>query len=492
MPKAKAYPTDTQEQRAADDAYLKEMKDRRTLIAANWKYYHGDHHQHLKADGTGTQDNLTINAIENIIDKSVAGLMGTDDQGNVIGIEFDIVDTPGEPGYRSVFQKMQDIFSPPEEVVNESQVFLDIVLEVNGDSALWLNVLLTGAIAGHVFLKLQPEGKEYIETGDLVPRIINLNPAFTGVFWQEDDHERVLWYRIEYELTRQDIVREISDDGEDTGRWLIYNFSKQTSQSSQWQLISDDVWDYPWPPVVDWQNASRPNSYYGKDDIRGLGALNDGLNFVASNTQRIIKHHAHPKTVITGMLEKDIKISQVDSVWSTSNPDAVVNNLEMQSDLSSSLVWINTLTRFLYDLASELSPGTVSDKLGAITNFGLRVLFRDTLAKSAVKRLLASQGMRQLARRILELGGYDWRQRVNIIWPDPLPSDPLQEAQALTLDVQQGLSRETYLERRDYDPLQEAQRRQLQFMESGQVDDFEAQTAVADSLIGEDENAGQS
>jgi hypothetical protein len=229
-------------------------------------------------------------------------------------------------------------------------------------------------------------------------------------------------------------------------------------------MNAPETWEFPWPPIVEWKNLPKPHSYYGKSDVGSLGALNDGLNFVASNTQRILKHHAHPKTIGIGMKGGEVEETTVDGFWTVQAPksEADIFNLEMQSDLTSSLKFTQMLMRLVYDLSREISPGTVADRLGAITNFGLRVLFYDTLAKSGVKRLLMGEGLTRICRRILEIGGHDPKVKLNVNWPDPLPSDPLQQAQALSIDVEHGLSHTTYLERRGYDPEQEAQRHRVQ------------------------------
>lgn len=463
MPEAVRYYDDpnSQEARRVEEYHDKERSDRAKSHNTAWDYYNGNHRQPLKADGTGTNDNLIINLIEGIVDKGVSANLGVDDTGVARGVSFEIVDTPGEQGFmrRAAGLARRVLGQRPQ--VSADQKFLDEVFKANRVALLLLDALTNGSVMGHVFIKIVPDGRES-DDGQLVPRLINLHASNVTVFWDAADVERVLWYRIQYgengRRTRQDIVRGTNEDGSESGQWLIYNFSEIAT--GRWQAVGDpETWSYSWPPIIDWKNLPAPNNYYGKSDIGTIGRLNDGVNFVASNTQRILKHHAHPKTIASGVGANGIEATSIDGLWAIPSHEAKVYNLELQSDLSSSLQFIGLLWRAIFDLARELNPGTVADKLGAITNFGLRVLFNDSLSKAGIKRLLAGESLKRLCRHLLELGGYNPRVEINVMWPDPLPSDLLQTAQALVAMMPFGLSNQTALERAGFDPEQEAQRR---------------------------------
>ena len=463
MPPATKYITTSgAELNQLEDALRRERSVRVTFNAVAWRYYEGQHRQPLKSDGTGTDDNVIVNVTETIVDKGVANLLGVDDEGMVVGLTFDIVDEPGEPGFVGGSLAELPRMRRQQPKANPSQDYLDAVWNANNQQILLNDVLLSCSVTGHAFVKLLPDGKEG-EDGSPLPRLVNMNPDNVAVFWAEDDMDRVLWYRIEYARARQDIVRDVREDGTDGDQWLIYNYRRATEIAS-WESDGEpQVWPYAWPPVVDWKNRPNPRGYYGLSDVGLLGRLNDSLNFVMSNTQRILKHHAHPKTIGLGIKAGDVEATAVDGFWTVQagTESANIYNLEMQSDLASSLQFSQMLLRSMFDIGRELNPGTVADKLGQITNFGLRVLYSDSLSKAGIKRMLAGEALKRICRRLLELGGYDPRVKLNVIWPDPLPRDALQQAQALQIDAAHGLSQETYLERRGYDAAQEEQRSTL-------------------------------
>lgn len=486
MPAATKYVTEnsSSEARQLDEAFLRELRKRQKRHAAAWAYYEGDHREPLKADNTGTDDNLVINLIESVVDKGVSSLLGTDDQGMVKGLQFEVVDEPGEEGFvPRMFGRLRRAVSSEEPA--PEQDYLDALWAANQQNILLADAFLSAAVTGHGFVKIVPDGKEG-ESGETLPRLVNLNPDNVTVFWADDDVERVLWYRIQFSKTRQDIVREVGEDGADSGQWLVYNYTRQTDHAD-WDLIGGEVrWPHSWPPVVDWKNRSNPRGYYGRSDVGTLGRLNDGLNFVASNTQRILKHHAHPKTIVVGVGAEQLERTAVDSLWaigSASRDKVEVKNLEMASDLGSSLNFVTLIWRAIFDLGRELNPGTVADKLGDITNFGLRVLFSDSLAKSGMKRMLTGDALTRLNRRLLELANLNAKVKLNIIWPDPLPGDPLAMANALKVMSELGLSNETALERAGYDAEQEQQRQAVQRRETAATARI-AQGAVQAAALG--------
>ena len=513
MPSAAQYITDpnSKDAQPVERAYVKEMAARTTALGEAWRYYEGDMARPLRADKTRVDDNVIINLVELLVEKGVSNLFGTDEIGEIEGVEFHLVTAPhplplaplvslprlageggrtppslfggGRPGGgEALLAKARRVLGI--DSLRAPQRWLDSFWKANKKNLLLHDLGLSGGLSGHVFLKLMP-GKPY-------PRLINLNPSTVTAFWDENDLDRVLWYRIQYPaaggVRRQDIVRvdptsqtlsltlpRIAGEGIEPGAvpslvktgegvrrtgggesWLIYDYSG-SGKGKEWSLDAVTEWPYPWPPVIDWKNLPRPNTYYGKNDIGQNGRLNDSLNFIAGNIQRILKNHANPKSIGTGFSADKLSEAAVGSLWVIDNPDARIYNLEMQSDLASSLAFAQLIRRAFFDSGRELDPATVQDSLGNLTNFGLRVLYKDVLGKNTTKRLHYGDGLRRVCEYALELGGFGAGADVNVVWPDPLPSDPLPTAQALQLDVNVGgLSKTTYLRRRGYDPEQEA------------------------------------
>lgn len=485
-----------------EDAYRSEHDKRVKWLAYQWDGYEGRHIKHLVDDGTNTDDNVVFNVTGLVIDKGVSDLVGTTETGVIEGPKFDIVGDSGEKP--TIIQRLGRAFRPDVSKSPE-QLWLDRTWEVNNKELFLHNMALTSGVTGHNFIKVIPD--YYPNSDDTekpLPRLVLLNPAHVTAFWDEGDKATVRAYRIQYghegSQKRQDIVWESEraaqhDDGtESVGRWVVYDYEQKNS--NKWIFVKETVWEYSWPPIVQWQNLPDPNDFYGCGDVSETNRkLNDSLNFTNSNIQRIIKYHADPKTIGTGIKPEDVLATAIDRFLAIQQADAKVFNLEMSSDLSSSMNFANTLRRGFFDGTRELDPATVEDRLGDLTNFGLRVLFGDKVKKTGTKRMMCGMGLTDINQRILELGGFGVNRKVTIKWPDVLPSDPVAQSTALDTDTKHGLSQESYLEKRGYDAELEAMRRENDIAEGALRDTVGRQGALVDRLrIGQNRGApnGQS
>lgn len=485
MPAAIRYGTpNTPQWKSAETDFTKESIARHSDAKQAWAYYLGEHKKPLKPDKSQVDDNMVINLIGLIVDKGVSALFGASEVEVDGGVKFAIVNQPGEPGFvvktaNKVVSAVRDFFGAVKQQIEDpAQDYLDLVWRANQKNILLHDLAMYGGLLGHVFVKLIPNGVTDPETGNQVTRIVNLDPKTVTVYWSASDYSQVLWYRVQYDSGgasyREDTVRALDDKGNPLDYWLIYTYERESAtqmrQQGEWKQVGDPVrWGYSFAPIIDWKNMPMPGSYYGRDDVvQNSIKLNDALNFIASNIARILKHHASPKTIATGVAKQDIVPTGVDGLWTIEKETAKVYNLEMQTDLGSSLNFMQFLRRATFDGARELDPTSVQDQLGALTNFALRVLYHDTLQKGGTKRLLYGDGLLRLCRALLALGNLATTVKLSVDWPEPLPNDPVAQAQALAIDVTTGgLSKETYLEKRGYDAEQEAQRREMEQFEAG-------------------------
>lgn len=448
---------------ALENEQRRELDERLLVINKNWEYYKGKMRQPLKNDKTGVDDNVRFPLVQNIVDKGVAGMLGNDDVGIVEGIVFLVLsdETPRfsrrtNTEFLAALRNMVRSVTGEDELT-QAQRYIDATWQANNKGALLHNIFLLLSITGHIFIKILPnyyDGK--------LARFLPLDTRHVTVFWKEDDPETVLWYRYEFGRERfrirQDFVQEAD------GTWHNYEY-REGKDHAGWLLGVDEKWDLAVPPMIDWQNLPLPvasGQYYGRDDIGILTDLNDSVNFIASNMQRIQKHHAHPKTIVTGAEAKDIQ-TEINTLYAIGSEKAEVYNLEMKSDMSSSLNFLRAVEHAIYAYGREVDPVALVEKFGdRLTNFAVRVIHGDTLAKRQAKWMVTEAALARLQRGLLSLGGFSDSLRVDTIPPDPLPTDQFQQAETLTMDVGKlGLSQITALERRGYDPATEMERREL-------------------------------
>ena len=127
-----------------------------------------------------------------------------------------------------------------------------------------------------------------------------------------------------------------------------------------------------------------------------------------------------------------------DQIVQFGNADGKIANLEMQSDLASSQNFFLTIRQALFDITRTVDIDSVADKLGALTNFGLKVLYNDALAKVNSKRELYGDALLELNSRLLEMNGMD-NDPGEIVWPDVLPVNGMELSSELQQDLGMGI-----------------------------------------------------
>lgn len=92
----------------------------------------------------------------------------------------------------------------------------------------------------------------------------------------------------------------------------------------------------------------------------------------------------------------------------------------------------------------------MSDKLGALTNFGLRVLYSDALEKNDTKRQLYGDAFKELNRRLLVLNGWEGEMSRpgDVVWGEAMTINILEELQADQIALELGvIDKETVIKR---------------------------------------------
>lgn len=411
------------------DNILYEEQQRQMRFKRAWDAYYGKLPKPLKVRLGQPDDNVQMNFSRVIVDKGVSFLFG-------------------QP---ITFELNEDLGSE-----NPAEEYLEDVWTANKQATLLQKLAMNGGVCGHTFMKI-------VVGATPLPRLIVLDPATVTVGYQPDDIEEVVWYRIQYPaidpMTGKAIaVRQVIQRETPTSWTIIDQISRSTvyvqnQMMGSWETVSQSRWPYAFPPIADCQNLPSPNEYWGISDLEeDVIGLNQSANFVLSNIARILRFHAHPRTWGKGFGGEQIK-SAIDETIILPSKDAELHNLEMQSDLSSSIEFYNRVKEALHEVAKipEIATGTV-DKLGPLSGVALQVLYQPLLEKTEIKRRTYGDLINEINKRLLVIGGYGEDQEPAIHWFEMLPSDPLTERQALVIDESLGVSKDTILRKLGYDP----------------------------------------
>lgn len=392
------------------------------------EYRRGKHKPPIKTP----DDAIVINFIGLLTDRSIANLFGK------------------EP-----------IFDLPGESDSAEQVYIDGVWAANRKMNLLKQAAMYGAESGTCYIKILPNGA-IDKTGAVVPRLVALDPSWVTMDTLPEDVDTVIRYTIAYTITdpitkKEKAIKQVIEHDADSSYWSVVDY---VSTGSRWDKVDESMWEFDFAPIISWQNLPEPGSPYGRPDItEDLIDLQNKINFVSSNTAKTIKYHAHPKTWARGFLKQEKVSWGADEMVISDDPNALVQNLEMQSDLGSSMDFIRYLRQALFDVSRAVDIDSMADKLGSLTNFGLRVLYQDALGKLEEKRGLYGEAIIEINHRLLVLSGAANTDGGEIDWPDVMPENENEVSQAIRNDLELGLvSKQTASGRRGYTWADEEQR----------------------------------
>lgn len=400
MPAANGYTTDqdTKEYKAQRSAAAEELQKRSEVFTRNWNYYAGNHKKWLKTSADGISDNVILNLCKQAVDRKVSFL----------------------------FPDLPQIILNQDGNTDETERQLADDWTKNGGAALLVEMATTGSIAGHVVAR--------VTVADGQPKIINLLPTNVLVWWNADNFRDVLWYEIQWSAAGQNWRQDIVPDG---ARWLIRNF---VQKGNQYELMTEEIWPYELSPIVAWPHKRNPKLHYGDDEF-GHAVLNDMVNLTASNIAKILRFHAHPLTVTDDKsLGKDnfiesgpsklVKVSQGSRVW----------NVEMQSDLSSSMNFLNMLVGMFNEQSKIVTLPADLRVFSNVTNFGIRAAFLPMSDDNERLQRQYGWGITEISKRLLMLRGKRVEREPIVKWGEALPVNAAEATNTLVTQYNAGFT----------------------------------------------------
>jgi hypothetical protein len=396
-----------------------------------WQYYLGNHKSQVKGSDT------ILNFAKVLVNKAINALFGKDLQIEV---------------------KAQE-----EAQTNKGQVFLDGVLVKSKKSNLFRKLGQNGAITGHAFLKIVNEQP--------TPRLIVLDSQNVSAIWDPLDVDKVLAYVVQFpfkDASGMKVYREITEKINDNA-WLITTQTSDERLRHKWETTDEVVWPYSFAPIADCQNIPLAGSYYGLPDLsEDVMELSDSVNFIASNIRKIIKFHGHPKTIAKGVNAKELQVDPDKAIVLT-NPSADIHNLEMQSDLSSSLNFLNLLRSALHEISEipEVATGKL-ENIGSLSGVALRILYQPLIDLTEPKQETYGDMLTDVCKRLLAIGGLGEKDTIEIHWPELLPSDIGTQIEQSIMLNNLGVSKDTLITRLGFDPELEKEKRSQEVEAIGQ------------------------
>jgi hypothetical protein len=441
-------------QSLAQAAIPQEDADRKREMQWAWKAYHGKIPNQLKVEPNKPNDNVRPNLCASIVDKGVSYLCGKP-------VKIEAID-----------EKKTKVDGQPSPI----QDFLDGFWGDDDEKmTLLTEIAMNGGVCGQTFVKIIPATRRM-----KYPRIVNLNPLLVRMVTHPEDCKIILAFVIEYPISyglqkRQIIARvdpdsnvELWGDNNPEDFWTITNYQRRAMGGGQdsWQQAGEQKdWPYPFPPIFTNQNLPNPNESWGITDLtEEIIDQNRSYQFAMSNTARVIRYHAHPKTIAKGVRAEQINTA-VDDVICLPDPSSDMKNLEMTSNLESSRAFAGDIRSNInvQSRVPAIALGTDEPK-GQISGVALMVYYQPILEKTTEKQRLYGKLIREVSRAALVLAGLIPVERfddykIGLHWPPLLPIDNLAAAQEGMVLEQLGVSQDTVLQGLGYNAADEAEKK---------------------------------
>lgn len=433
MPAAIKYVPPTDKER---DDYSLELLSERAAREARYakalKYYDGLHPEQVEYDpDVEPNDNTVINLVKVTADRTAMFLF------------------PSIPKFQTDPDAIEET---PEEL------WIRKLIEANGGLEFLVKIALRGFLAGNSFVRVKP-GKKYGKRQTL-PQLVLLDPLTVTVYWNADDVGDVLWYEVRYragkELRVQDFVWR-PEKGE-AGEWEIYTYrSKQEianevlangtsphgagslprtnsilyASGQQYELVpTEEGADFarhtsPFPPIIEFGHLPHPDDRYGHGEVNQTN-LQDTINRVWSEINRIVRKHSDPVDVIVGADVNDVELGE--DIMTITQPEAKVQRLEMRGDLTAAVATVEKLVKTYLAVARVVLLEGEAKDLQRVTNASVRTLFIDALAKNAILQHSYGNALVRMVKLAMQMSGEIFAPKaldmdVTCRWAEALPVD---------------------------------------------------------------------
>jgi hypothetical protein len=428
--------------------------ERQLRMKKAWRAYLGELPPPLRRDGK-TNDNVVVNPAAAIVNIGVHFLFG---EGLTWAGDFDNK-------------------TPPQWYTTLTRCW-----KANKQPTFLLNLGISGGINGHCFVRFVPNSAGYRNE---YTRLVVLDPCNVDVKWNADDYEDVREFVITSQVpdgrgnkvTRVERIKK-ADDGL---TWTMQKFERRDVSNFFRKATEVEVpvgpllvWNYPWPPIVHCQNLPLPNTFWGMSDLEPqVISIIVAQQTAMSNLNKIIRIHAAPKTVLTGMtsdLASEIDVSP-DGMISFPDPDANLKVLEMISNLDSSLKFVDKIEDNLDRMTQvpKIAYGEGDSATAQLSGVSASVFYGPLIQKTEAKWSTYGDMLLDISIKLLILDGAetaDAEDSLRIEWPVPIPGSKFLERQTLAQDLALGASQDTILAKLGYDPAVERTNRMAQLQES--------------------------
>ncbi|MCW5776440.1 MAG: phage portal protein [Phycisphaeraceae bacterium] len=386
-----------------------------------------------------------------------------------------------------MFGKPVRILSTARDEATRERVerILDAVWEASGGVAMLQDFALLGHVYGHadLALRLDEAGLRLLgrrgtpaDAGEISEhvRIEPVEPTRGVPVLNPDDYRRLDAYAVHFERELNEVERTRGVGVFGRGRGaparrrrsivteVITGEARRVYEDGDVVEESAITLTGGRVPVVHVQNVSQPFRYSGLSEVEPLIPLQDELNTRLSDRASRVTLQSFKMYLAKGIDGFERMPVGPGRVWSTDNPQASVEAFGGDASSPSEEAHVKEV-RDALDKTSGVPPlatGVVQGRVGNLSSANaLKITLVGLLGKTERKRVTYGRGIAEVCAIVLgalDASGVidlDERDRgVRLEWPDPLPSDVLDETLAAKRKVELGVPAERVLDELGYLP----------------------------------------
>jgi hypothetical protein len=187
--------------------------------------------------------------------------------------------------------------------------------------------------------------------------------------------------------------------------------------------------DFPWVHIP---NLRVGTEFWGMSDIGQIIDINREYNEKITDIGDIINYHGSPVTVVIGAKASNLQ-KGAKKIWSLTNPQARVENLELSGDLGAANAHLQNLKDTLFQLGNmPIAAFGGAEAISNTSGVAIALQFAPILEHMKKRRIAYGRGIQQanfLILRIKEIlgvfkaNGRPMPYYSAVKWSDPMPRD---------------------------------------------------------------------
>lgn len=401
-------------------------------VKRNWNFYEGYHWEDMPDVDT---PEITVNYCQAFVNKFVAFELG---EGFTFATHDATEETPVTPDGRTLFEFLEDVWEDNKEYIFVTE--LGQMKSITGEA--WVQVR---------YYRPDELDDPYGKYPDGRLRML-LQPT-SVMFPEYDAHQRGVLKKL--------TIMYVYHDFEKTG---ILGRTKKVVKTFKQIWTKDECITYNGSkdpvvtpnkygviPFIQIKNFVLAGRNDGMSDIDCIIPMNVEYNLKKSNVSEILDYHAAPITLVYGAKIGNLE-KGANKLWGGLPKDSRVENLELNSDLGASSIYLDNLKLEMCEVGGI--PETVLGGAKSISNtsgVALQYMNLPLIEKTRVKRQATEDGLEELHQLVILVAILEGLVKkpegvllrdflhTEVTLPDTLPKDTLLELQQLQLELKVGL-----------------------------------------------------